>query len=369
MSSKSMQYVRNSISGSDRGNTGNSLLGGLARGAGMLVLAGGAAALLYRPVQDALGRWLHRRAQRWLSDALGMRVRFRDFTLSLLQGEFDIVGVTITRPGVREPVLSVDRVRGRLDLARALTGDLVVREMWLERPVVSVVVRPAAARAGSPATNLPPQLETNPWDLAAKADHALEAAETAARAADKLGLRMHMGRTLVRDGEFRFRAPSLNGYELAASRIAAECERSGGGYDFHAVVGAFGRRDVPADLGEVRVRGRSDGPADLTRFDEVRVEMDVETGPPQQPIHAHVQCPSIGSRSCRADVGGETDLAALVPLLPEGVPVLEPLRTVGTHGRVEFSATVTYDPKQGLRVPEMQQSAHDVAVGGTKAGA
>lgn len=152
--------------------------------------------------------------------------------------------------------------------------------------------------------------------------------------------------------------------QRTARWAAALCPSESPGYAFDGRIDTLSRLDHPADLGSVACRGAIDNVADLTSFPEAAFHLQMTADGPQH-LRADVHCPRIADRQCRVRVEGETDLSSLAALVPSGIPALEPLRAPGAHGDVRFDATITYDPEHGLRLPQVNQSARDVAVGNT----
>lgn len=331
-------------------------------GAGLLLLAAaaaGAAALFYRPVRSSLADMTHRQVERLLSNLLGARVQFRRFHASPLSGTVEIEGMSVTRHGSGEPMLTVERVQAEVALSQALRGQMVITAMRMERPILSLVRR----ESGTARSNVPESMQVDPRTAPQKAERALEMAEDAAEAVHGLGLGMDVRRALLTDGEVHYRDESLGQYHLSAGRIIGQLDHAGNGYEFNGVVESVGRRDRPAELGEVHVTGRVENIDDLAEFPHARIVADVNVG---EQMHQRIEVPSVESRTLRMTVDGEMELAQLTPLLPEGVKVFEPIRAAGTQGRIELRGTVTYDPDQGLRIPEMNQNVRDVTVGGTQ---
>jgi len=323
---------------------------GVVGGGLKLVAAAGAAALLYPPARKRVWRGLHKRVESMLSRRLGAVVQVERVTCSPLSGAFEARGLAVRRSPRAEPFLTVSSVRGKLRLGPLLRGDVVLDDAQVVRPVVSIV-----RRTGGTVTNLPPQLEKGPVELVQKAARATRTAESIARAADRFGLRLYVTRASIADGRLRFRDESLGGYEVAAEGVAGHVTPSadGSGYDFFGALPRIVRRDRPAYLGRVRFYGQlrqaRDAAGDLTRFPESAMWCETEVDGDE--VYAHAT--------------GEAELAKIAEIVPSGIPALAPLLAPGTHGRVNYDVTVTYDRRNGLRVPQMKHVMRDVAVGGT----
>src|SRR4051812_23789454 len=87
--------------------------------------------------------------QNKLSALLGTQVTFEKLNVSLLGGVLDVHGVTVAGEDADPPVLTVGRVRAEIALTKALAGEIVIKSLTIEGPVVTIVRR----RDGG--TNLP----------------------------------------------------------------------------------------------------------------------------------------------------------------------------------------------------------------------
>src|SRR5688500_15256556 len=91
---------------------------------------------------------LQRAVEKRLSKLLGAAVRFEKFSVSPFKGIIEIVGIRVG-DDEEAPILTVARVRAEMSVKRALGGEIVVKSVTIERPVLSVI------RWGDGTTNLP----------------------------------------------------------------------------------------------------------------------------------------------------------------------------------------------------------------------
>jgi uncharacterized protein involved in outer membrane biogenesis len=216
----------------------------------LLFCAGIRMALLQQPIQ------------RKLSALLGAAVTFDKLNLSLLSGTIEAVGVTVAGEDRSSPLLTVARVRAEVAVARALKGEIVVRSLTIERPVVRFV------RRADGTTNLPKR-DKKPDDATTPPATNDDAGN------DKTSWKLDVEKLLVVDGEVHVR---LDAYELAVPRVLIELKRTRDGYAITLLAEQVARRDVPIDIGTIKGTGTIGGASDLTALPDasINAELDVE---------------------------------------------------------------------------------------------
>src|SRR5688572_16767914 len=90
--------------------------------------------------------------ERKLSALVGAQVTFEDLSVSVLSASVDGRGVTVAGDDAGTAVLTIERVRAELALAKALKKEFVIKSRTIEGPVLSVV------RRADERTNLPRRL-------------------------------------------------------------------------------------------------------------------------------------------------------------------------------------------------------------------
>jgi hypothetical protein len=283
--------------------------------------------------------------QRKLSALIGADVTFEKLNLSLLGGSIDAIGVTVAgRDKSLPPVLTIARVRAEVSIKRALKGEIVVKSLAIERPVVNVV------RRSDGATNLPERVEA---DIAAPpTPPALTASPDEEE--DKSRWSFDVEKVLLVDGTAHVAIDLTGGtYRASVEKLLAEMKRSGDGYALTVVADSVGRRDVQVDLGQLRGTGTIGGAADLTAQPRASLEATIELG---QLLKLTVRSPQIKSRAAEFMATGNVELAAIRPLLPEGLvlPVTRGGLCVDIRGR--------YDGGNSIDLWETSLRASDVAV-------
>jgi uncharacterized protein involved in outer membrane biogenesis len=287
--------------------------------------------------------------QRKLSTLLGADVSFERLNLSLLGGSIDARGVRVSTGGddAEGPILTIARVRAELSMSRALRGEIVVRSIAVERPVLTLVRRPDGT------TNLPRRFDADGEDGPA----VVPDADGDARSQAGQRMSIQLDKLLVVDGELHFHQGA---YHAAANGAMFEMARKAGGFDLTLILDALMRVDQPVQFGTAKAVGRLDGADDLSTLSEASIDLQVELGD----LRGHVSSPSISSGTGKATMEGELDLSALPPMLPDG---LLPTVFERITGRVKLNARAEYDRNEGLRVPSLELTAAGLVLPPTKA--
>jgi len=82
--------------------------------------------------------WTRRLVEDRLAEVLGRPVRVHSLEMSPTTGEFDLRGIESLLPGESAPLVSVERVRGRLVLSALLRRRLVFERLDVENPLLSL---------------------------------------------------------------------------------------------------------------------------------------------------------------------------------------------------------------------------------------
>ena len=303
---------------------------------------------------------------------LGADVTFEKLNFSLLAGTVEAQGVTVAGHNPAVPVLTVRRLRAEIALGAAMKKHFVVKSLTLEAPVVTLA-RGADGRLNLPtrfrptdAPSPPPPPPSPPPPPASAGPASVAGGQTTDDASDPDVMGEAAGswsfearKVLLVDGEVHVRDAS-SGYHFSLEQMLAEIKEADGGLEFTLIVDSAGRRDAPAELGQVRMTGRADHVPDLSHWQRASIRATVEVA---DALRARVEVPSLNPPEATAEVNGAVDLAALPALLPAGVEALDALRSRGLRGRVELTARASYTAADGLRVPEFVLRGVELALG------
>jgi uncharacterized protein involved in outer membrane biogenesis len=286
--------------------------------------------------------------QRNLSALLGAEVTFEKLNLSVLSGSIEAAGVRIAAGSDLPPVLTIARVKAAVAVGRALRGEIVIKSLVIEKPVVTVVRRadgttniPRPVRppgGGSDAAPAPPMPSNDNDD------------------ADKSRWTFDVEKLLVVDGELSFSDESLGGYALAAKPVMAELNRAGRGYGITAIADGVRRADTGVEIGTVRLAGTLDGAADLTELAGASLAASVEVA---SLLKAKVTSPGLRSKVVDITADGAAEVWQLLALVPAK---LVPAAVTALSGRVQFSVAARVDMPNGAQVRELNVRATDVIV-------
>ena len=313
--------------------------------------------------------------QRKLSALLGAQVTFDRLDVSLLGGSLDAHGLTVAGDRPADPVLTVGRLRAEIAVARALRGEIIVKSLTIERPVLSIVrradgstniPRPAEALATEAVDEIPAATSSSS-ESAATSQEAGGADDGGSPEDVGRGWKFDASRILLVDGEAHFRDRFIagDGYHASCASVLADLTHRDGVVEITVILESVGRRDVPAELGEVKMVVRLEGVADLARAAWAAATASIDVG---DDLRVMVESDALSggsprSRAGRAMVEGSIDLGRLLPLLPLGMSGGGALNLATAMGRVSLSGQVAYDPHAGLRLPTLNVRAADVFIG------
>ena len=287
---------------------------------------------------------------------------FEKLSLSLVGGSLDAHGMTVAGDDRASPVLTVARIRAEVAVTKVLKGEVVIKSLTVQRPVLSVVRR-ADGRTNLPR---PPKALADAVQRAAADREAIPPDE--AKAADPTDWRFDARKLLLVDGsaEFRDESPAGGGTRIVAERILGELTRKDDdGYDAGLVVDAIRREGGPtgegqpsASLGPLNVAGRLAGAADLSQLAGAKLTANLDLA---GKVRVRVDAPSLASKSGKVEADADLDLATLMPLVRPIMPALQRLIDLAPRGRVQVQLRASYSPDEGLRVPELLIRATDVS--------
>ena len=137
---------------------------------------------------------------------------------------------------------------------------------------------------------------------------------------------------LVVDGEVHYRDAS--GYHASVEQLLAELKEADGGLDLTLIADSAGRRDQPADLGQIRANGRADNIANLSQWRKASVQGNLEI---VNRLRLRAHAPAVDPLDVKLEFNGSLSLAEAAKFLPDGIAGLEALRSGGVRGHTELS--------------------------------
>ena len=249
--------------------------------------------------------------QRKLSALIGAEVTFDKFSISLLKGVIEAAGVTVAGEDAATPLLTIARVRAEIAVKRALKGEIIVRSLTVERPVVRIV------RRSDGTTNLPRPIRD---DAAEKTDEqqaptpgpAPGPAPAPAEQDDKTSWKFDAEKVLVVDGDLDAR---FGDHHVTAKQLLAELKRAGDGYSMTLLIDSLKlSEDAAAPALAVRASGTIDRAADLAALPRSPARLNVEIG---DLARVTLTTPSLSSRDdLHISFDGAFALGRLLALLP-----------------------------------------------------
>ena len=233
--------------------------------------------------------------ERKLSSLLGAAVTIDKLNVSLLGGSIEALGITIRGIDCNAPFATVARVRAEVSVKRALKGEIAVKSLAIERPIVSYVECDHGAASNFPRR---PMIE-------------FHVDESADEGPEKTSWKLDVEKVLVVDGQAS--AKLDGGYEISSGRVLAQLNRDDGDCVVTFLAEAVARRDKPADLGTVGVTGRLTGVPSIADLAKAGLMVDVQFGNLAQ---LRITSPTLRPQDATVAFEGKFALAKLADLLP-----------------------------------------------------
>jgi hypothetical protein len=288
---------------------------------------------------------LQQPVERRLSAMLGAEVTFEKLHFSLLGGSVEAQGVTVAGHDPATPLLTIRRVRAEIALGAALKKEFVVRSLMIEKPIVTIV------RGADGRLNLPQRFTPADRPADASATPSANDASTGGEGTWKLEAQ----KVLVVDGEVHDR--DATGYHASIEQLLAEVKEANGGLELTLIADSAGRRDQPADLGQIRATGRAEDVPNLSQWRNARIHGNLEVA---DLLRGRADLPSVSPLSAKLEFNGSLNLQDAARLLPHDLPGLNVLCAGMLRGAIDVAGRATYDATDGLRVPELTLRARDV---------
>jgi uncharacterized protein involved in outer membrane biogenesis len=230
--------------------------------------------------------FLQQHIEKKLSSLLGAQISFEKLNVSILSGSVEASGVTISSQNASlPPILTVARIRAEIAVARALKGEIAVKSLVIERPMIQFVRRDAQTNVPTRKAQTPPAVEEK---------------------SEKASWKLDVEKILILDGKA---TADLGERVLRADKLLAELKRVGDGYELTLLA------DDVSHVGSIRGNGKITGVADLAAICNAALSADVNVGDIGQ---IHFTTPRLGSRDeGEITFRGGISLAKLRSLLRE----------------------------------------------------
>lgn len=223
--------------------------------------------------------------ERKLSALLGSQVTFEKFSVSPLSGTIEAAGVRVGEGA--DPLLTIVLVRMQVSLKQALKGEIAVKSITVEKPVVWFSPDKLPARPASRGS------EPEPKD----------------DASDKTRWKFDVQKLFLIDGQATAR---LKGIVLSTRRVLLDLNRVGRDYSLTFLAEDVRRTDREAMIGTVGATGRIMNVADLTRFADASANIEVTLGDLGRLTYT---TPRIRSMQGEVELHGKFKLAEVAALL------------------------------------------------------
>ena len=221
--------------------------------------------------------------ERKLSSLLGAKVTFEKFIVSPLSGTIEATGVRVGEPA--DPLLTIVLVRAQVSIKQAFKGEIVVKSIIIEKPVVSFSPEKLPRRAT--ASDAPDKDDKTSW-------------------------KFDVQKLFIIDGQVTAR---LSSFELSTGRVLLDLNRVEQDYSLTFLAEDVRRTDRAAmigTIGTIGATGRIMNVADLTKFADASASGEVTLGELGRISYA---TPRIRSMQGEIELHGKITLAQIATLL------------------------------------------------------
>src|SRR6266480_282757 len=169
-----------------------------------------------------------------IATAMGAAVTFGDFHFAPIAGTIEIHNVKVAAERFVPPFLSIGRVEAHIAVARALRGEMVLRKLTIDRPVLTLNIHADGK------SNLPAKPR-------GKAESIVPKEGSAGGLWD-----FNLEKISINHGRFEFRDMLRNNYRLSVEGINATITHEAQDLAITLTADSVGRRDREIEIGTVK---------------------------------------------------------------------------------------------------------------------
>ncbi len=267
-----------------------------------------------------------------ISTATGATVMFGDFKFSPMSGKIEAMQVKVAAERFVPPFLSIERLEMQVAVARALRGEIAVKSLIIDRPVLIVAIH---ADGGN--------------NLARKPAHPPEAIVRKEGAAGG-NWEFNCEKIALNHGRFDFRDATRDNYKLSVEGINATVTPEGTNLAVTVTADSIGRRDQPVELGVLKLLGKLAGGG----FRDPLASSLAARASIADSIVLQITSPMITNRTFDIELAGSILLKTLIGFLPLG-----PAQTwaINGDGMVNLRGKLKLDLMKSFRVSNLEFSA------------
>lgn len=278
--------------------------------------------------------------ERKISAATGAAVMFGEFKFSPMSGTVEALSVKVAAERFVPPFLSIDRVEAKVAVARALKGEIAIKSLVIDRPVMIYNIHADGK------TNLPAKPHVKEESLVPKEG---AAGGTWEINAEKIELN---------HGRFEFRDATRDNYKISIEGINITVTPQGSDLAITFTADSIGRRDRIVDVGTIKMLGKLSGGG----FRDPLASSFSARASIADALVLQITSSLIANRSFDVEVAGPIRLALLTDMLPLSVAQTWALEG---DGSVDVRGKFTVEQLKHIRVHNLQLNAADFSISRT----
>lgn len=275
--------------------------------------------------------------ERKISAATGAVVAIGQFSFSPFTGVVEILDMKVSVSRFVPPVLGVDRIFAKLSVTRALKQEIVLKELSIEKPAITIQVR-------SDGTS----------NLTRPDQHKSETPEQ-----DKQGggaWEFECPQISIVDAYFHIHHFGHEGYKFAVERMNGIVKSEGNDLQLKFIADTCGRRDIPLELGQLTGEGKLTGAGGFKNFGTCGLDAMIRLS---ANIVAKVTSSVLANRSFDCDIAASLKLPMLLQLLPDDLKL--PIAVDG-DSPVSVKSRASFGRDRSFKLQSLELKATDLSV-------
>ncbi|HEX3355546.1 MAG TPA: hypothetical protein VHS31_01095 [Tepidisphaeraceae bacterium] len=270
--------------------------------------------------------------ERKISNMTGATVMFGEFKFSPMSGTIEVINARVAAERFVPPFLSIERIEAHVAVAKALRGEIVVRNLVIDRPVFIYNIHAdgktnVSQKPQKPAESLVPKegSASAPWEFNS----------------EKIELN---------HGRIEFRDATRDNYKLSIDGINGTLTPEGHDLALALTADSVARRDRVVELGTLKILGKLMGGGFR---DPLSSSLSLRASVADSLV-MQVTSTMIINRSFEIEIAGLIKVAVLMGMLP-----LSPAQiwTIDGKENVDMRAKLTFDWGKSFRVHNLEIKA------------
>jgi hypothetical protein len=275
--------------------------------------------------------------ERKISAATGAVVAIGQFSFSPFSGVVEILDLKVSVSRFVPPVLGVERIFAKLSVTRALKQEIVLKELSIEKPSITIQVR----SDGTSNLTRPDQHKSETPEKDKQAGGAWE---------------FECSQISIVDAYFHLHHFGHEGWKVAIERLNGFIKSDGNDLQLKFLADTCGRRDIPLELGALSLDGKVTGAGGFKNFPTCGLDAMVKLS---SNVAAKLTSSVLANRNLDCDLAASIKLPTLLQLLPDDMRL--PVTFEG-DAPVNLKSRASFGRERGFKLQSLELKTSDLAV-------